>query len=65
MTNQNPFKIALAARKGELKPDILRGAAKSIYNDTSLSDEALSIYAKRQKPARTLQTQPTYSTFKY
>jgi len=65
MSKNNPFKIALAARTGELKPDVLHGAAKRIYNDTTLSDEALKIYAKRQKPARTLQTQPTHSTFKY
>jgi len=37
--------MALAARRGELDPKELYGAARHLYKDKSLSDDDLSDYA--------------------
>jgi hypothetical protein len=44
------FGMAYAARKGELDPKTLRGAAKHLYDDSTLSKEDLADFAR--KPAR-------------
>lgn len=42
---QSAFGMALAARKGEIDPKALYGAAKKLYRDKSLDDSALAEYA--------------------
>ena len=42
---QSAFRIALAARKGDLPAEGLKGAARHLYRDTSLSDSDLESYA--------------------
>lgn len=46
---QSAFALALAARRGDIKPDQLFGAAKQLYRDKSLSKEALAEYAETKK----------------
>lgn len=42
---QSAFGAALAARKGEMPAEQLRGAAKKLFRDKSLSNDQLSDYA--------------------
>jgi hypothetical protein len=53
---QSSFGLALAARKGEIEPDRLHGAARKLFRDRSLSDSQLSDYAgaKSVEPAQKL-----------
>jgi len=44
-SQQAAFGMALAARRGEIPPDQLFGAAAHLYKDKSLSDDDLSDYA--------------------
>jgi len=46
---QSAFGIALAARRGEIKPDELQGAARKLYRDKTLSDDALGEYAATKR----------------
>lgn len=41
------FGMAYAARKGEIDPKTLRGAAKHLYDDSSLSQEDLADFARK------------------
>jgi len=51
---QSSFGLALAARKGEIKPDLLHGAARRLFKDKTLSDGQLFEYAgaKTVEPAQ-------------
>ena len=42
------FGLALAARKGEIKSDLLHGAARRLFKDRTLSDGQLSEYASAE-----------------
>lgn len=46
---QKAFAMALAARRGEIKLDQLRGAAKQLYSDKSLSNDQLADYARTDR----------------
>ena len=46
---KSPFAIALAARRGDIKPEALSGAAKRLFLDHTLSRDDLSAYAKPQE----------------
>jgi len=40
-----PFSLALAARRGEVQPETLHGAARKLYRDRTVSEDQLSNYA--------------------
>jgi len=48
MTLESAFKLALDARRGDLDPATLKGAAKQLYRDSSLSDKQLASYTEPQ-----------------
>jgi len=62
---KTPFAQALAARKGEIPPEALSPAAKQLYKDNSLTQEALKAYDKSGPRVRTLSVSRTHTTFKY
>jgi len=41
---QSPFGIALAARRGDIPPESLKGSAKVLYRDKTLTNDQLSSY---------------------
>jgi hypothetical protein len=49
---KTPFALALAARRGDVPPESLKGAAKRLYDDQSLTQAALEDYAKYKPVAR-------------
>jgi len=53
MTRTDAFKTALAARKGEIEPEMVTGAAKLIFRDKSLSDSDIEAYIEPPKAERT------------
>jgi len=61
----SPFKLALAARRGDLPPESLSGAAKRLYNDNTLTQEALGDYAREKPKPASKQFVKQHSTFKY
>lgn len=61
---KSPFALALAARRGDVPPDSLTGAARRLFNDKSLSRDDLKEYANAKTPDRTKQFGRIYSTFK-
>ena len=42
--DQNAFGIALAARRGDIPPESLKGSAKLLYRDKTLTNDQLSSY---------------------
>lgn len=46
---KTPFEIALAAREKKIEPETLRGAARRLFNDSSLSKDDLKQYATPQE----------------
>lgn len=48
-SQQAVFAMALAARRGEIKPEELQGAARKLFKDSSLSNDQLSDYAETKK----------------
>ena len=46
---QSAFALALAARRGDVPPESLTGAARQLYKDTSLTQEQLKDYAKTKR----------------
>lgn len=55
-SQQSAFGMALAARRGDVKPDELYGAARKLFRDKSLSDDQLADYAETNRkglPRRT------------
>jgi len=58
------FAMALAARRGDIPPESLTGAAKRLYHDKTLTQEQLRDYVKKKQssPAKTLSRR--YQTFK-
>lgn len=46
---QSAFGMALAARQGKIKPEELKGAAKILFKDDSLSREQLEDYASTKR----------------
>lgn len=61
---KSPFHLALAARRGDLPPESLVGAAKRLYNDKSLTREALEGYTKAQPSHSTKTFNQVRTTFK-
>lgn len=61
---QNAFALALAARRGEIPPESISGAAKILYRDNTLSKEQLGEYAKPPSAIRPKQVGKTHPTFK-
>lgn len=53
MNRAEAFKIALAARKGEIEPDVISGAAKLIFKDESLTDADIASYIEPKQAERT------------
>ncbi len=43
---QGAFGIALAARRGDIPPESLKGSAKVLFQDKTLTNEQLSDYAE-------------------
>ena len=43
---QSAFGVALAARRGDIPPESLKGSAKMLFRDKTLTDEQLSDYAE-------------------
>lgn len=68
MTEKNkpksPFGLALAARRGDLPPESLSGAAKRLYDDKTLTQDALSDYAKERTPPQSRSFVEIKRTFK-
>jgi hypothetical protein len=48
----SPFALALAARRGDVPPESLSGAAKLLYRDKSLSRDDLHNYVKPGEKAK-------------
>lgn len=48
----SPFKIALAARRGKIPKDQLSGAARHLYEDKDITNEALELSAGEAKPKK-------------
>ncbi len=46
---QSAFAVALAARKGTIPKENLRGAAKQLFNDRTLSNDQLSHFAETKR----------------
>lgn len=46
---QSAFGMALAARRGDIPPESLKGAAALLYRDKSLSRDDLKEYASTKK----------------
>ena len=63
--SNNIFKLALEAREGKIEGEILKGAAKRIYSDKTITNDMLQDYARNREPKRTLVTQQKYATYKY
>ncbi len=40
----SPFSAALAARRGDIPPESLKGSAKVLYRDKTLTNDQLSSY---------------------
>ena len=63
---QSVFAMALAARRGDIPVESLRGAAKHLYNDKTLSRADLKEYAKTRKKElpkhKGIHHRPTYKT---
>lgn len=52
MPKRNPFKTALAARLGDIEPDELKGAARRLYADKTLTNDDLSTYTEGDTSSR-------------
>ena len=50
---KTPFEVAYAARKGDVPPEMLRGAAKRLFNDKTLTEEQLKEYTTPRQSGRT------------
>lgn len=63
---QSAFGMALAARRGDIPPEALKGSAKLLYKDSSLTDNQLSDYASTKKSDIPLRKDfgRTHKTFK-
>lgn len=48
---QSAFGMALAARRGDIKPEELTGSAKHLFKDSTLSNSQLEDYTKLQTPS--------------
>ena len=46
---QSAFALALAARRGDVSPESLTGAARQLFKDDSLTQEQLKDYAKTKR----------------
>jgi len=60
---ESAFKDALDARRGDLDPATLKGAAKQLYRDSSLSDKQLEGYVEpqqRQQAKTLIRQRPTF-----
>lgn len=49
---QSAFGMALAARRGDIPPESLKGAARKLYKDSSLSDNQIADYTKKTEIAK-------------
>lgn len=45
----NPFGMALAARRGDIPPEMLKGSAKHLFKREDLTEADLGTYVKSQK----------------
>ena len=62
-SQQTAFSMALAARRGDLPAEGLKGAARHLYRDKSLSESDLEDYAStktRHLPKAVGRTHPTF-----
>ena len=59
-----PFAQALAARRGDVPHESLTGAAKSLFKDTTLSNDQLKSYTAPQQSPRPKQVAHIKQTFK-
>jgi hypothetical protein len=62
-SQQTAFALALAARKGDLPSEELKGAARHLYRDKTLSDSDLADYAEtktRHLPKAVGHVNPTF-----
>ena len=48
-TQSSAFGMALAARRGDIEPDALTGAAKLLFKDPTLTEEQLGDYARNRE----------------
>lgn len=63
---RSAFAIALAARRGDVPPESLTGAARHLYKDKTLTAEQLGDYAKARDlnpPVKKIGTK-THRTYK-
>ena len=61
----NPFKLALAARRGDLPVEALPPAAKLLYRDTTMTQDRLKGYASGSTEPRPTQIpQRVHQSFK-
>lgn len=60
----NAFGMALAARKGDVPPEALKGSAKLLFKDSTLSNEQLSDYATTKEPSTKKQFGQLRRTYK-
>ncbi len=63
---QSPFNLALAARRGDIPPESLKGGAAMLYRDKTLTDDQLSSYVdtKTKDLPQKKQFGRQYRTFK-
>lgn len=55
-SQQSAFGMALAARKGKIKPEELRGSAKILFKDNTLSNNDLEDYASTKRSELPIKT---------
>lgn len=63
-SQQSAFAMALAARRGDLPPEGLKGAARHLYRDSSLSESDLEDYASTKTRHLSKAVNRTHPTFK-